>query len=338
MAERIDFTFDGQLSAEHRMDFYEAGRFQYGAARLLVKLDQFRRTGRFTERITYENNTRITLVPHDEGSFLVAVLAPLANDIVEAFVSAPISLMWSYVVDRIIKPTSDTDLQRSLAANRELVQVFRDEIAESSERNRRTLDLLEDRIARGDQLQGDISELHDRLLAEVERRAYLEGEADVLRRITPEQDARLVSMSAPLLRDMGVALRNSATKLEVSSGQGGERRRLMYLNRRLASEIETTRIDEESTTILVKIVQYNTETGWGKLRIGGEAGLLSYNVPSDLKGRLQAQLLAAMNERETYVECVFVRSTRGIRQRAIVLSIIDIEEVEAGQIIAPPDR
>jgi hypothetical protein len=33
-----------------------------------------------------------------------------------------------------------------------------------------------------------------------------------------------------------------------------------------------------------------------------------------------------------------VRSTRGIRQRAIVLSIIDIEEVEAGQIIAPPDR
>ena len=112
----------------------------------------------------------------------------------------------------------------------------------------------------------------------------------------------------------------------------------MYLNRQMASEIETTRVDEESTVILVRVIQYNTETGWGKLRLGGEAQLLSFNVPSDIKGRLQRQLLDAMNEADTYIECVFVRSTRGIRQRAIVLAIIDIGEVEAGQVIDDPSE
>jgi hypothetical protein len=135
---------------------------------------------------------------------------------------------------------------------------------------------------------------------------------------------------------MGVALRNSATKLDVSSDSEGVTRRIMYLNRQMAGEIETSRVDEQSTVILVKIVQYNRETGWGKLRLGGEAQLLSFNVPSDIKGRLLRQLLDAMNEPETYVECVFVRSTRGIRQRAIVLAIIDIGEVEAGQVIEDP--
>lgn len=330
MAERIEFRFEGQLAAEHLMDFYEAGRFQYGAARLLVKLDQFRRTGRFSQKITYGNNTRITLVAQDEGSFLIAALAPLAGQIAEAFVAAPISLMWSYVVDRVVKPATDENLQKALENNADLIGVFRADIAEREDRNARTLALLEDRIARGDQLNAEAAELRERLLIEAERRAYLEGQADALQRISPEQDARLVSMAAPLLKDMGVALRNSSTTVEVTAENAGARQRLMFLNRQMASEIETTIVDDETTVILVKMVQYNTETGWGKLRMQGEVNLLSFNVPSDLKARLRRQLLVAMDEQETYIECIFVRSSRGIRQRAIILSIIDIEQLEAG--------
>lgn len=330
MPELIEFRFDGQLAENHQMDFYEAGRFQYDAARLMVKLDQFRRTGRFSQKITYQNNTQITLATQGDGSFIIAALAPLAGAIAEAFVTAPISLMWSYVVDRIVKPATDEDLRLALETNRDLIGVFQAEIVERGETNRRTLDLLENRIARGDQLNQENNELRERLLAETERRAYLEGEADTLRAISIEQDTKLVSMAAPLIRDMGVALRSSARTLDVSASQGEKSRRIMFLNRQMASEIETSIVDDEPTLILVKVVQYNRETGWGKLRIGNEVALLSFNIPSDIKGELLLPVTRAMNRDEIYIECVFVRSTRGIRQRAIVLSIRDIDEIEAG--------
>ena len=50
--ERIRFHFEGGLSDHHHMNFYEAARFQYAAARLTAKLMQFRVHGRFTKRIT----------------------------------------------------------------------------------------------------------------------------------------------------------------------------------------------------------------------------------------------------------------------------------------------
>jgi anion-transporting ArsA/GET3 family ATPase len=332
MAERFEFRFDGLLADHHQMDFYEAGRFQYDAARLMVKLDQFRRTGRFSQKITYQNNTRITLAAQGDGCFIIAALAPMAGAIAEAFVTAPIGLMWSYVVDRILKPTTNDDIRLALENNRDLIGVYRADIEEREETNRRTLDLLENRIARGDQLTAENTELRERLQTEAERRAYLEGERAALREISLEQDTKLVSMAAPLIKDMGVALRSSARTLSISADTDGNRRKLMFLNRLMASEIETALVDQESTLILVKIVQYNTETGWGKLRIENDVGLLSFNVPSDLKGELQRPLTRAMNEDQVYIECVFVRSARGIRQRAILLAMRDLDNMETGMI------
>jgi len=175
--------------------------------------------------------------------------------------------MWSYVVERVVKPANNEDLQLALQNNREVLQVFNSDIIERAETNRRTLDLLENRIARGDHLTQENIDLRERLMAETERRAYLEGGADVLRQISREQDAKLVSMASPLIKDMGVALRSSASKLEVLSESNGIQRRIMFLDKKMAKDISSSIVDEESVLILVKIVQYNTETGWGRLRI-----------------------------------------------------------------------
>ena len=70
--------------------------------------------------------------------------------------------------------------------------------------------------------------------------------------------------------------------------------------------------------------------GFLEVPISREIGLLSFNVPSDLRGDLQFDLTRAMNEDETFIECIFVRSTRGIKQRAIILAIRDINDLEAG--------
>ncbi|WP_375272871.1 hypothetical protein [Sphingomonas sp.] len=332
MAEEIDFTFAGALADRHALDFYEAGRFQYGAARLMVKLDQFRQNGRFSSRVTYDNNTRTLLRTQQDGSFIISTIAPALIAARDAFIEALISLMWSYVVDRIVKPASSDNLREALQTQRSLIETYNSDIADRAEQNRRTYDLLDDRIARGDRLTEENRELYERLLAEGQRRAYLEGYADVVRRITPDQEARLTSMASPLLKDMGIALRRSATTLKIAANDDFNSRQVAFLNRQMANEIDTLRVDDQTTLILVAIIQYNTETGWGKLRVRGHQGLLSFNVPSDRKGRLQADLLNAMDRRgnhlDTYVECQFVRSLQGILQRAIVLSVRDLDDLE----------
>lgn len=332
MPEQIEFSFRGKLADAHTLDFYEAGRFQYGAARLMVKLDRFRRTGRFPSRITDDQNTRILLRTQEDGSFLIGVLASFLQAGGDQFLSTSLSTLWSYVADRVL-PKSNTDTIRlALENERELIQSFDRQAARQADQNEQTLGLLADRIGNGDRLTNTAFDLYERLLAERERAVRLEAEAAELRRIQPDQDAKLVSMASPLLKDMGVTLRSSASSLVISSNDNEVRRPIVYLNKRMADDVDTSVIDDRPTLILVRIIQYNVETGWGKLRTQEADGLLSFNVPSDRKADVQGELLDALdrggNRLDTYVECLMVRSPTGLLQRMIILAVHDLDEIE----------
>jgi hypothetical protein len=334
MAEKIDFTFKGKLADRHALDFYEAGRFQYGASRLMVKLDQFRRTGRFSSRITYDNNTRILLETQEDGSFIISTLVPFLQAGGGDFISANLGTLWSYVADRVLGKTSTDDIRTALETQQQMLRVFDGQIANQANQNQQTLDMLKDRIAAGDQMTAQNTALYERLLAEKERSFRLQAEAGQLRKITSEQDAQLVSMAAPLLKDMGVATRNSAKTLTIAANDDGGSRPIVFIDRKIAAEVDTSRVDDAAILILVRIVQYNVETGWGKLRTDEYAGLLSFNVPSDKKADVQAELIEALdrggNQLDTYVEALFVRSPAGILKRMIVLAVHDIDDVEQG--------
>lgn len=73
MAERLTFHFEGALADEHKMNFYESARFQYAAARLMVKLAQFRRTGKFVKKISTRSNVGVQLVSQADGSFNINI-------------------------------------------------------------------------------------------------------------------------------------------------------------------------------------------------------------------------------------------------------------------------
>ena len=333
MAEKIDFAFDGQLSSEHLMDFYESGRFQYGAARLLVKLDQFRRTGKFAQKITYQNNTRMLLTAQKEGSFVIETIAPFLPAVAETFLTTPISLLLSYVSERVFKSTDNIDVRLAFETRQKLIDLHGKIIEAGQDITNNSLGILSTELAEGRKLTEQNTALYERLLAEQGRRAYLEGAMDQLGAITPEQESKLITMASPLLKDMGVALRSSANNLTISAGQDGKMKPLVFVNRNMASAIETEVIDKESTIILVKIVQYNRETGWGKLRLKGMQIAMSFNIPADKKPKIQPSLIKEMNEDQTYIECKFVRSSEGVRNRAILISIVDIEKLEGGIVV-----
>ena len=334
MAEEIDFSFKGKLADAHSLDFYEAGRFQYGASRLMVKLDQFRRTGRFPKRITYDSNTRILLETQEDGSFLISTLVPFLQAGGDAFLQTSLSSLWSYVADRVLSRSDTETIQKALENQAQLAEVFGEQMAGQANQNEQTLAMLQERIAVGDQLSANAFGLYERLLAEKERSDRLQGQLALWEQISPEQDAQLISMATPLLKDMGRTLRNSASSLTIYANDNEVRRPIVFLDKKMAAEINTSRVDDHTTLILVRIIQYNIESGWGKLRTDEAEGLLSFNVPTDRRTDVQAELLEAMdragNDLDTYIEALFVRTNSGDLKRLIIIDVHDLDELDGG--------
>lgn len=328
MVDRIRFVFEGKLADQHRMDFYESARFQYAAARLSVKLDQYRRTGRFTSKITYKNNTSIQLRPFEEGSFGIEVLAAMLPLVPGAafFIEVPLSTLWTYVVERIFKPADEDNVRQALKNNNRMLDVFEAQIEQNGNAFGQVTAMLQDQIERTGDLRENERNLYERLLAEGQRRAYLEGRADQLANISAEDDAKLVTMAAPLLREFSVPLRSSAQSASLSVSAGGDVKTILNVDRQMAEDVELAIVDDEIVPLRIDIIQYNKENGWGKFRSGDFDGVTSFSIPADRKERLQELVLDAMNGTDTFVQAYYVRSMAGVPQRLLLVNIIIDED------------
>ncbi|WP_462117776.1 hypothetical protein [Methylorubrum extorquens] len=121
MAERLAFHFDGALADSHRMNFHESARFQYAAARLLVKLAQFRSEGKFVKNITNGTNLDIQLVSQSDGSFNINVEGTSQSSSEDPFVKTSLADLIAYVSERIVEKVDDSVLHGVALANRRRV-------------------------------------------------------------------------------------------------------------------------------------------------------------------------------------------------------------------------
>jgi hypothetical protein len=48
--ETLQFKFEGGMADNHELNFYEAGRFQYGAARFIYTIEKFRQEGKIVSK------------------------------------------------------------------------------------------------------------------------------------------------------------------------------------------------------------------------------------------------------------------------------------------------
>ncbi len=331
MVDKVSFVFTGKLADQHEMDFYEAARFQYAVARLSVKLDRFRRTGTFPQKVTRQNNTSINLRRYRDGSFGIDVIAPALATVAPLMLEVPLTALWTYIVERVFKPADQDNIKRALETTTNLAAIFDRRIAASDRQAALTLEVLAHELEANRELNAATRELYERLLAETERRAYLEGQERLLSRITPDQDAELVTMATPLLKEIAVPLRRSASLASINIRDRYGRRRILSATRAMADEVESIRIDPTITPLLIDVVQYNKESGWGKFRNIEFESLASFSVPADRKETLKRKLTRAMNEEEVYVQAYYVRSAAGKKIRIIIVDFLDIDEIESGR-------
>ncbi len=323
--ENLTFHFTGKLADEHMMNFYEAARFQYAASRLIVKLAQFRNDGKFTQKITSKSNKNIFLATQEDGSFDIGLIMPIVQSAQEAFISVPISTLLAYVFERIFGKTNDNDIVDALNAHASVVDNI-GKISEGVSGNlSKALDIIRNDQEIKESLYSENRELLERRIAELERDAELVSGRGQLSRIDGVREQKLISMAAPLVSEMATALRKSADTLEIKYSKNGEdKRRILYMNQEMAHEIELATVDKDISLLLVNIVQYNKESGWGKLRAKIGSGIISFNVPSDIKDRMQQVILSAMDEDEIYIQAYFVRDRSGEPIRLIITGLIDL--------------
>ncbi len=324
-AEHLTFHFSGDLAEQHRLNFYEAARFQYAAARLLVKLEQFRETGRFSQKITGVSNRDILLKTHKDGSFEIGVIIPVLQAAQEAFIGVPISALMTYVFERIFGKTNDDKIIAALNVQKEIIAEF-GKIREGDVENlSKALEIIQEDQKIKSALYAENKDLIEMRLSEMERESLLIANRSKFRAIDSAREQRLIAMASPLVSEMATPLRKSSSRLEIFAGQRSKKR-IFYLNKEMADDVELAIVDKEITSLLVNIVQYNKETGWGKLRSQLSSTTLSFNVPSDRKDQLQRVLLNAMGSEETYVQTYIVRDKSKAPLRLIVVGLIDLAE------------
>ncbi|MCQ8278306.1 hypothetical protein NFI95_07565 [Acetobacteraceae bacterium KSS8] len=298
------------------MDFYESARFQYAAARLLVKLAQFRKTGTFQQKITRSSNIGIELIDHTRGSFNINIEAPSQSEDNKQFAKLSLSDMLAYVSERVIEKVDETDISSSGGQ-------ISDSLAA------RSVDQTDIRAEAELRTGGAVIQLTDiprRRLAETNREQRLISRSAAIAKIDPSRALKLTSMAAPLLSEMATALRRSADSLEIYDSLDKKENTILFLDRKMAAEIETAKVDRDITTILGDIVQFNKDNGWGKLRIENGARIVNFSIPSDLLPNLKHRFIRDMGTDKVYLQAYFVRDAGREIVRLIVVGVLQLPE------------
>lgn len=232
----------------------------------------------------------------------------------------------TYVFERIVGKSSDNDVAKTLNSVKEITDTFGKISETNTDQIQQILDYVEKNQDRMAAMSDKQAELYERLLAERERVVVLEKNTLELRKIDPIREQKLITMSAPLVSEMATTLRTSADSLQViaHSNTGIKRSNILYLNKKMAEDIENDVVDKQMTSVLGNIIQYNKENGWGKVRAEFPNSPISFNIPSDVKSILQSKILAAMGKEQIYMRTYIVRNKAKEPIRLIVVGLMDL--------------
>lgn len=289
----------------------------------MVKLIQFRDTGKFHSKISNKGNKNILLKPHADGCFDISIIAPLAISAKDAFLEASLSEMISYLLERIIGKSSNSEISEAIRANVTLTDVLGKQTEYSNEQISKAMDIIENQQIENSKLNREIIDYYKERASEKERENEILKNKLIGEKVNEIFEKKLISMATPLLKEIAVPLRSSAENFQIISGTGKSQRSLLYLNRKMASKIENETTDENISLLLCDIVQYNKESGWGKVRALNRDELISFSIPRDIKERIQGNIIRDMRKDKVYAQAYIVRDKAKQPYRLIIVGILE---------------
>ena len=347
--EVISFTFRGGIADASELDFYEAGRFSYGAARLIYTLERFRQDRRVVRRLSRKVNADIRIRAAERGSFLQDVLIIAAPVIADCALQVSFQAIFSYAWNLLLPPARGQDVALQIAnykselekqkteQERERTEQIRlmTEVANNNNATtQQALTILEHTLKNEPQAAVNATHLsidelnarRDELNGFEQRRELSKEFRGQLDTIRPNEERTLTSQIRKPISDLALPLRSSAQSVDIGVAPG----RSDYAKLRpesvrvIASESE----DDTPTTLRVSIRMYDKETGYGKLYLPEIQRPISFRVLSALKHLLLDKITEAMREESVVITGYFIRDYYGSITSFILEGILDEEEVD----------
>lgn len=330
----IRFTFKGGDAEENQLNFYDASRFLYAAARHIYTLEYFRQTGLTLQRIRRRINADYRITTPQPGSWDLEIAAVLLPLIGQCFLQVPIDVLVAWVWGKVVPIWSpnkkDQELMEKLEARIGLTDVERTRQSEQeTERLRLLLEFLQTVLPHQRQfseLQSAVNEnaetildLRERLNAEFNRRAAITQHSAELRKIDEDQERLLLSRSASQIVEMGKPLERSATSLSISFGESG--RPFGYAKHESIALLEGLVPSPYPDVLIGGIFQFDKETGWGKFRPFEKRNYFSFYLPASNKNELRPIVIEAMSRDIVRISFYYVRDQSGVVKHLIIDNI-----------------
>jgi hypothetical protein len=333
--ESISFRFTGGDADDGRLNFYDASRFYYGAARFIYTLEYFRQTGTVLSKITTRVNAEYLITAPREGSWILDVLHDAGPVVAECAIKVPMEGLISFVMERLTPGTKSREMLAQLA--QEQTAQARERTAQERERtkqiqaltktNEQALKLVADlanaKVASDEQTRQVLNELKREITASKERERVIEPYKREFDRIPGKAVDRLVDRTSTQVVEMGKPLIRSASELSITSGR---KRSVANLNRRSIEQLSGNVVDPIPTTLVGDLVRYDKENGWGKFRNPVFSKPVSFVVPSSRKSLLNLEVIEAMKEDKINVAFYYVRDRRGAVRYLVFDHLLEIEE------------
>lgn len=348
--ENIRFRFTGGIADEHEMNFYEFGRFQYGAARFIYTLESFRQNGKVLQRLTTRVNADIRVKAAAEGSFLQDVLVFTAPILAECAIQCHFEAMFAYIWDKILPASKGEDLAVEIAKQEvrraeqtTLQEVQRTEqvrlMAEVANNNNATtqqaLSILESVInsPRPIQFEGAVlgidalKQYKQEIISDIERKRLIHDNREALAQISPDLERKLTSQLRKSFEDIAKPLTSSATEMGIYAGATTDRK-VASIDKETAFKITREQEDNNLTVLIGSIKAYDREAYNGKLRYTEIGRPISFSIRAANRQEMSAKVLEAMRKEEVWLSMYLIRDTYGTPVRAILENISEEDEYD----------
>lgn len=313
MSEKLvlKFSFNGGLADEHRLDFYEAARFQYGAARLIYTVDRYIETKKVPSRVSPRAiSSRYRIAPAAEGSWEQEIFQNIAIGAAGSLVAAPIVYGFAYVyrllfpaakraeeaaslLDNLNSGADANEIRMFLEANNasqenELINLCINKVSQANEREMQSPEIA--------QTLKSLMQLKDQRLKATQFENMMGG-------INFEDSQSLIKKTRTQISEIGYPLSKSADSLNISDA-ANDNPTLYTLSHKDVVSLSSNIYEDNLSVLTVIIKSFDKETGWGKLRVFAEDGsdeVFSFLVRRRELANHRNEVLEAMKDKKIII-------------------------------------
>jgi len=330
----LNFKFSGGDAEQNQLSFYDAGRFLYGAARLVYALEHFRQTGKVVDRITHKINVDYRIGTPKAGSWELGIIQAAAPVISEVLIKVPIDILVTWAIDKVTNQTSAKDTAIKLAQERTAQERERtDQSREETRRlmlmeksNQKLLSILDEELKNKREIERDLREQltqsqQELLTADVRAQTMGNYRAQ-LDTIDDAAQRKIASKTQSLLYEIGRPAVKSASSLHVF-GSSSEKP-IAFFNRRIIESFKGNMEDNVLTILDGNITRYDKVNGWGKFYHENFPQPLSFFVPAATKKEINLKIIESMKKTGVRLHFYFVKDIHGIVRHLVVDDVNDI--------------